>query len=231
MSATERRPPSLQASPDAEPPDGHGAGAQLQTSGRGRFEAGRLDDALEPVIQRVRSSTSSQDTPIRSGRCDDWSNSSLETSTSRHKITVETQAAVTLSGLRSPGRQAGGGVEFVGEQLQGACHPRAVRPVQGDGDCGGGVVNLPAEVGDEVHSLPERAGKGMGARLVSLRRLDSARARHHTRATLWDYGLRVAGQDVRDGYKYGALADLVRLAGTAAGAVASVAGPLGGRRR
>ena len=86
-------------------------------------------------------------------------------------------------------------------------------------------------MGDEVHSLPERAGEGMGARLVSLRRLDSARARQHIRATVWDYGLRVAGQDVRDGYKYGALADLVRLAGTATGAVASAAKPLGRRRR
>ena len=79
--------------------------------------------------------------------------------------------------------------------------------------------------------LEWRYGKGMGARLVSLRRLDSARARQHIRATVWDYGLQVAGQDVRDGYKYGALADLVRLAGTAAGAVASAAGPLSGRRR
>lgn len=79
--------------------------------------------------------------------------------------------------------------------------------------------------------LEWRYGKGMGARLVSLRRLDSARARHHIRAALWDYGLRVVGRELREGYEYGALADLVRLAGTAAGAVAFAAGTMGRWRR
>src|SRR5674536_192882 len=39
-----------------------------------------------------------------------------------------------------------GGVEFLGQQLEGACHSRAVGPVEGDGDSVGGVVDLAAEV-------------------------------------------------------------------------------------
>src|SRR5659263_259002 len=45
-----------------------------------------------------------------------------------------------------PGQACWGGVEFLGQQLEGACHSRAVGPVEGDGDLAGGVVDLAAEV-------------------------------------------------------------------------------------
>ena len=45
-----------------------------------------------------------------------------------------------------PGQVRRGGVEFLGEQFEGACHPRAVGAVEGDGDRLGGVVDLPALV-------------------------------------------------------------------------------------
>lgn len=77
--------------------------------------------------------------------------------------------------------------------------------------------------------LEWRYGKGMGARLASLRRLDPERYRHQAREALWTTGAKVIGREVRIGYEYGALADVVRLAGTAVGAAAATGARLGVR--
>lgn len=71
-------------------------------------------------------------------------------------------------------------------------------------------------------NLEWRYGKGMGARLVRLRRLDRARFGPQARDALWDAGLRIVLQELREGYQYGALADLVRLVGIVTGVLGSV---------
>ena len=55
--------------------------------------------------------------------------------------------------------QAGwGGVEFIGEEFEGAGDAWAVGPVQGDGDLPGAVVDLPASisllVGPSMYTRP-----------------------------------------------------------------------------
>lgn len=75
-------------------------------------------------------------------------------------------------------------------------------------------------------SLEWRYGKGMGARLVWLRRLDRGRAGPQTRDALWDAGLRIIGKELREGYQYGVVADAIRLLGMAVGAAVAA-----GRRR
>lgn len=56
-------------------------------------------------------------------------------------------------------------------------------------------------------------GIGGGARLAKLVRTDRAHARAVAREILWRWGLKDLGTCIRRGYKYGALAALVRLGG------------------
>ena len=57
-------------------------------------------------------------------------------------------------------------------------------------------------------------GKGMGARLVLLRRLDRTRARKEARTVLITLGACSAVRHLRTRYKRGVLGDLIRTAGT-----------------
>ena len=52
--------------------------------------------------------------------------------------------------------------------------------------------------------------------------LDRARFGPQARDALWDAGLRIVLQELREGYQYGALADLVRLVGIVTGVLGSV---------
>jgi len=61
-------------------------------------------------------------------------------------------------------------------------------------------------------------GRGRGAFVSKVRRLDPQRGRMMLREDLWDRGVRSAWRNLRTGYETGALGDLVRTAGIAIGA-------------
>jgi glycosyltransferase involved in cell wall biosynthesis len=60
-------------------------------------------------------------------------------------------------------------------------------------------------------------GKGQGARIALLHRLDRSRSRERRRHLLWDEGASSALRDLRAGYEFGALTTAVRTVGTAVG--------------
>lgn len=71
----------------------------------------------------------------------------------------------------------------------------------------------------QLIALEWRYGKGMGARLVRLQRMDPARARAVAREVLWEGGIRAIVADIRGGYEFGAAAVATRTLGTAVGAL------------
>ncbi len=82
-------------------------------------------------------------------------------------------------------------------------------------------------------ALHWRYGKGMGARLARLRRLDRRRWRRVVREVGWDDGVCSVGRAARDRYRGGVAFALLRLAGTCVGFLVRAVrpqGPVRGRR-
>lgn len=71
----------------------------------------------------------------------------------------------------------------------------------------------------QLLALDWRYGKGMGVRLARLGRWDRARARRLTKEALVTQGVRSVGQDLRNGYEFGAATVAIRTVATVMGMV------------
>ena len=71
-------------------------------------------------------------------------------------------------------------------------------------------------------------GVGSGARLAKLLRSDRRRARRVARDVLWTNGIGGAARHLRDGYQFGALANLAHAAGAVTGLVRALPVPIAG---